>query len=63
MLGDMGGMYDALFLIGLLMAAPAAEYNLRALYLTRGFSVVEKSDPKLTMNVLDEGSEESPHLL
>jgi hypothetical protein len=37
LLGDMGGMYDALFLIGLMIAAPAAEYNLRALFLTRGF--------------------------
>jgi hypothetical protein len=54
LLGDMGGMYDALYLIGLMIAAPAAEYNLRTLYLTRGFEMVGQSDPRLNKRVIIE---------
>jgi len=43
LLGDMGGMYDALFILGMYMAGSAAAFNLRSMYFQDGFDLVKNS--------------------
>jgi hypothetical protein len=47
----MGGMYDALFILGMYMAGSAGAFNLRSMYLQYGFDLVKSNDSLLDRQV------------